>query len=145
MNPQNYHGSTADFFYEQPFASGTYTLSGAVMRYTTGNAINGVSVDPLLPLTSELSGGYLKGGYMLPQKVGKGRLQFFARHERSDYHLTSGYGNRKWNGIGVNYYIDGQKLKITGEFAKIKFDTQDPTDPSQRDYNQATIGLQFEF
>ncbi len=145
LNPQNYHGSTADFFYEQPFSSGVYTLSGAVMRYTTGNAINGVSVDPLLPQTSQLSGGYVKGGYMLPNKVGKGRLQFFARHEESNYHLTSGYGDRKWNGIGFNYYLDGQKLKITGEFAKIKFNTQDPIDPTQRDYNQATIGLQFEF
>ena len=38
--PQDYKASTADFFYEQPFSSGTYTLSGAVMRYRTGNAIN---------------------------------------------------------------------------------------------------------
>jgi len=144
-NPQDYKASTVDFFYEQPFSSGTYTLSGAAMRYRTGNAINGTSVDPLLPQTSELGGGYLKGAYMLPNKVGIGRLQFFGRVEKSDYHLTSGYGNGKWDSIGANYYIDGQKLKVTGEFAKIKFDKQNPNDPSQRDYNQATVGLQFEF
>lgn len=143
--PQNYRASTVDFFYEQPFSSGTYTLSGAAMRYKTGNAINALSVDPLLPQNSELGGGYLKGAYMLPNKLGIGRLQIFARTEKSDYHLTSGYGNRKWNSVGANYYIDGQKLKVTGEFAKIKFDKQNPTDPSQRDYNQATVGLQFEF
>jgi len=144
-NPQAYKASTVDFFYEQPFSSGTYTLSGAVMRYKTGNAINAASVDPLLPQNSELSGGYLKGGYMLPGKIGMGRLQFFARHEKSDYHLTSGYSDRKWNSVGANYYIDGQNLKITGEFAKVGFDKQNPNDPSQRDYNQATIGLQFQF
>jgi len=144
-NPLDYNASTADFFYEQPFSSGTYTLSGAVMRYDTGNAINGASVDPLLPLTSELSGGYLKGAYMLPDKIGIGRLQIFARHERSNYHLTSGYKDQNWNSIGANYYIDGQKLKVTGEFARINFEKQNPTDPSQRDYNQATIGLQFQF
>lgn len=144
-NPQDYKASTVDFFYEQPFSSGTYTLSGAVMRYKTGNAINAASVDPLLPQNSELSGGYLKGGYMLPGKIGMGRLQFFARHEKSDYHLTSGYSDRKWNSVGANYYIDGQNLKITGEFAKVGFDKQNPNDPSQRDYNQATIGLQFQF
>jgi len=144
-NPQDYKASTADFFYEQPFSSGTYTLSGAVMRYKTGNAINGISVDPLLPQTSELGGGYLKAAYLLPKKVGIGRLQFFARHEKSDYHLNSGYGDQKWDGIGANYYIDGQKLKITGELAKVRFDKQNPNDPSQRDYNQATIALQFEF
>jgi len=143
--PQDYKASTADFFYEQPFASGVYTLSGAVMRYKTGNAINGASVDPLLPQNTELGGGYLKGAYMLPGKTGMGRLQFFARHEKSDYHLTSGYSDRKWDSVGANYYIDGQKLKVTGEIAKIKFDKQNPNDPSQRDYNQATIGLQFEF
>jgi len=144
-NPQDYKASTVDFFYEQPFSSGTYTLSGAAMRYKTGNAINGTSVDPLLPQTSELGGGYLKGAYMLPNKVGIGRLQFFGRVEKSDYHLTSGYSDRKWNSVGANYYIDGQKLKVTGEFAKVKFDKQNPNDPSQRDYNQATAGLQFEF
>lgn len=143
--PQDYKASTVDFFYEQPFSSGTYTLSGAAMRYKTGNAINALSVDPLLPQNTELGGGYLKGAYMLPNKVGIGRLQIFARTEKSDYHLTSGYGNRKWNSVGANYYIDGQKLKVTGEFAKIKFDKQNPTNPSQRDYNQAIAGLQFEF
>jgi hypothetical protein len=144
-NAQNYHAETADFFYEQPFASGTYTLSGAAMRYHTGDAINAVSVDPQLPQTSELGGGYIKGAYLLPDKVGIGRLQFFGRHERSQYHLATGYGDRKWSGLGANYYVDGQKLKLTGEVARVKFDKQNPNDPSQRDYNQATFALQFEF
>lgn len=143
--PRDYSASTADFFYERPTASGTYTLSGATMRYKTGDAINASSVDPLLPQNSELGGSYLKAGYMLPEKVGIGRLQFFARHESSQYHLSSGYGDRKWNGVGANYYIDGQKLKVTAEMAKVKFDKQNPTDPSQRDYDQGTVGLQFEF
>jgi len=143
--PQDYKAATLDFFYEQGFASGVYTLSGAVMRYKTGEAINAKSVDPSLPQTSELGGGYVKGAYMLPGKIGRGRLQLFARHEKSAYHLTSGYSDRKWDSIGANYYIDGQKLKVTGEFAKVNFDKQNPTNPSQRDYNQATIGLQFEF
>mgnify|MGYP001610936525 FL=1 len=143
--PQDYKASTVDFFYEQAFASGPYTLSGAVMRYKTGNAVNAISVDPLLPQNSELGGGYVKGAYMLPGKTGMGRLQLFARHEKSVYHLTSGYSDRKWDSVGANYYIDGQKLKITGEFAKVNFDKQNPNDPSQRDYNQATIGLQFQF
>lgn len=143
--PQDYSASTVDFFYEQPFASGTYTLSGAVMSYKTGNAINATSVDPLLPQNTELEGSYLKGAYMLPDKIGIGRLQVFARYEKAVYHLTSGYSDRQWNSAGANYYIDGQKLKVTGEFAKVNFDKQNPTDPSQRDYDQATIGLQFEF
>lgn len=143
--PQDYKGATADIFYEQAFSSGTYTLSGAVMRYKTGNAINGVSVDPTLPLNSELGGTYLKAGYLLPSKVGMGRLQLFVRHENRNYHLTSGYGDGKWSSLGSNYYIDGQKLKVTAELAKVTFDKQNPGNPSQRDYNQGTIALQFQF
>ena len=143
--PKDYKGSTLDVFYEQPFASGTYTLSGAVMRYKTGNAINAASVDPALPQNSELGGSYVKAGYLLPNKVGMGRLQFFLRHESRDYHLNTRYGDGKWNSLGANYYIDGQKLKITAEAAKVSFDKQNPGNPAQRDYNQATIGLQFQF
>ncbi|MCX7163381.1 MAG: selenite/tellurite reduction operon porin ExtI [Rhodocyclales bacterium] len=143
--PKDYKASTLDIFYEQPTASGTYTLSGAVMRYRTGDAINAASADPNLPENSELGGSYVKAGYLLPAKVGIGRLQFFGRHENRDYHLTSGYGDSSWNSLGANYYIDGQKLKLTAEFAKVAFDKQNPTDPSRRDYKQATVGLQFQF
>lgn len=144
-SPRDYKASTVDFFYEQPTASGTYTLSGAVMRYKTGDAINAASSDPNLPQNSELGGFYVKAGYLLPSKVGMGRLQPFFRHENRDYHLTSGYGDSKWNSIGANYYIDGQKLKVTAELANVKFDKPNPTNPSQRNYNQATLGLQFQF
>ncbi len=145
---KDYRAWTADAFMEIPVASGVYTLSGAYFDYDTGNAVNGVSPDPALPVTSDLKGYYIKAGYMLPNKVGTGRLQFFARHEKSDYAVKTGaaeYYDQKWNSIGANYYIDGQKLKVTFEYADIAFDTQHPTNPALQDYNQATLGLQFIF
>jgi hypothetical protein len=55
------------------------------------------------------------------------------------------YYDQTWNGLGANYYIDGQKLKVTFEYADVSFDTQHPTNPSLQDYKQATLGLQFIF
>ncbi len=92
-----------------------------------------------------MEGWYVKAGYLLPRKVGPGRVQFFARHERSEYNLPYMYRDQKWDGIGVHYLIDGQLLKVTFEAAQVKFDIQNPTDASQRDYKQYTLGLQFIF
>jgi hypothetical protein len=144
---KNYKAWTADAFMEIPAASGVYTLSGAYVDYDTGGAIN-LSPDPALPITSDLKGWYIKGGYMLPNKVGIGRLQFFARYEKSDYGLEIGgveYYDRTLNSIGANYYIDGQKLKVTLDFADISFDNPLPGNASLQDYNQATLGFQFIF
>jgi hypothetical protein len=144
-NPKSYSAYTADIYYEQPTHSGTYTASAAYMKYDTGNAINSAYPDPNLPLNSQLDGYYAKFAYMFPSKMGAGRLQLFLRHERSNYNLSTGYGDQNWDSVGFNYYFNGQRLKVSGEYATIKFDKQNPTDPSQRDYDQATLGLQLMF
>jgi len=144
-NPKNYKAWTTDIFFEYPFRTGTYTASAAYMKYNTGNAINNAFPDPNLPMTSQLDGYYAKGGYMFPMKIGIGRLQFFLRHEDSKYNLMSGYGDQHWNSVGFNYYINGQQLKISGEYARITFNKQDPLDWSLQNYNQTTIGLQLLF
>ncbi len=144
---KDYKAWTVDGYMEYPTPSGVYTLSSAYFDYDTGNAIN-MNPDPTLPLNSNLKGWYLKGGYMLPNKVGIGRLQFFARHEKLDYGVKTGgveYRDQKWNSVGANYYIDGQRLKVTFEYADVSFDNEHPTDPALQDYNQATLGLQFIF
>ena len=144
---KDYKAWTVDAFMEYPTRSGVYTLSGAAFKYDTGGAYN-QAPDPELPVNSDLKGFYVKGGYMLPGKVGAGRLQFFARHKSSDYGVKVGnaeYYDQKWNSIGANWYLDGQKLKVSLEYAKVKFDTPDPSNRSLRDYNQFTLGLQFIF
>jgi len=144
---KDYKAWTVDAFMEYPARSGVYTVSAAAFKYDTGGAYN-QSPDPALPVNSDLKGFYLQGGYMLPGKVSPGRLQFFARHESSDYGVkigTAEYYDQKWNSVGANWYLDGQKLKVSLEYAKVKFDTPDPTTRSLRDYNQLTLGLQFIF
>ncbi len=143
-DPKDYKAWTADVFFEYPTASGTYVLSAAYFNYNTDNAIN-LNPDPKLPVSSELKAYYAKGAYLLPGKVGIGRVQPYFRYENSNYGVTSGYYDQTWKGAGVNYYIDGQNLRLTLEYAKIEFDKQHPTDVSLQDYNQATLGFQFIF
>ena len=71
--------------------------------------------------------------------------ELFGRFERSTYSQPRGYRDQKWAGIGAHYLISGQNLKVSVEYATVKFDVQNPLDPSQRDYKQATAGLQFVF
>jgi len=143
-DPVNYSAWTADVFYEYPTASGTYTLSAAYMNYDTDNAVN-ASPDPDFPVSAQMKGYYVKGGYLFPNKLGLGRLQPYFRYEKSDYGVNTGLFDQTWKGLGANYYIDGQNLKVTFEYANIQFDKQDPTNAALRDYNQATVALQFIF
>lgn len=143
--PKDYSAWTVDLFMEYPTAAGTWTLSGAVMDYSVDGALSGPSPDPTLPATSELEAYYVKFGYLLPNKVGLGRLQFFTRYEDSDYQRTDPFFDRTWTGAGANYYLDGQRLKLTLEYATIDFDVDHPANPSLQDYNQATLALQLIF
>lgn len=144
---KDYKAWTVDAFMELPTASGVYTASAAVFKYDTGGAF-GKSPDPKLAANSDLEGFYVKAGYMLPGKVGPGRLQLFGRHEKLDYAVKTGnaeYYDNRFNSLGANYYIDGQRLKVTFEYAEIKYDTPHPAISALSDYRQATLGLQLIF
>lgn len=146
---RDYTAWTGDVFLEYPTASGTITASAAYMDYSVDDAYNAVGGaafrDPALPVTSELKGNYVKLGYLFPNKLGIGRLQLFARHENLDYGVDNGYYDNTWKSIGANYYINGQQLKLTFEYASVDYDRQHPTDPSLADYDQATLGFQLIF
>jgi len=142
---EDYSAATADVFFEYPTDSGTFTASAAAFDYEIGNAIN-ADPDPVLPAASELDGYYAKVGYLLPNKVGIGRLQFFARYDTADYNRDDGLMDNVTTAGGFNYYIDGQRLKVTGEFRSVDFDNREhATVPSLQDYTQATVGLQMIF
>lgn len=141
---KDYKGITVDVFYEQPTASGTYTLSAAYFDYDTGNAIN-VDPDANLPTTTQLEANYVKAGYLFPGKIGMGRLQLFARHDTAKYNVTGSFLDNKTTAVGANYYIDGQKVKVTLEHAMVKFDTEHATDHTRQNNSQTTLGLQVIF
>ncbi len=139
---EDYKAWTVDGFVEYPFSSGTWTASAAYFNYSLGDAIN-QSPDPELPANTESKGYYAKAGYLLPKPVGKGRLQVFARLDDVDYQLTGGALDRRITSAGVNYYIDGQRLKLTLEHQRIDYANPDPTNFALQDNHQTTLGFQF--
>ncbi|MFP4132299.1 MAG: selenite/tellurite reduction operon porin ExtI [Thiohalospira sp.] len=141
---KDYSATTVDVYYEQPFDFGTVTLSGAVMDYTVDDAFEGDTDDSLTPW-AEREGNYVKAGYMLPGTLGLGRLQLFGRSETVEYGDGTGLSDHDWASAGANYYIDGQRLKVTLEHAEVEFDEEDPDDPTYQDYGQTTVGLQMQF
>lgn len=141
---KDYEATTADVFVEYPTSLGTFTASAAAFDYSVGDAIND-DPDPSLPATTELEGYYVKGGYLLPNKVGPGRLQIFARHDEADYNLSDGTLDNNRTGVGFNYYLDGQKLKFTGEYMTVDFDVDHPLSAALRDHEQVTLGFQMIF
>ncbi|MFO7592795.1 MAG: selenite/tellurite reduction operon porin ExtI [Pseudomonadota bacterium] len=140
---KDYSATTYDIFYEQPFSFGTITASAAAFEYT----LDGYPVDPDPSLTTwtEREGYYAKVGYLLPDPVGIGRLQVFARTEEVEYGEDTGLSDRSLNSFGAHYYINGQSLKISLEHASTKFDEQDSDNASLQDYDQTTLGLQMIF
>ncbi|MET0029183.1 MAG: selenite/tellurite reduction operon porin ExtI [Candidatus Thiodiazotropha sp.] len=143
-DPQDYTAWTADVFYEYPFDFGTVTASAAAFDYDVGDAIN-QNPDPELTVNTQLDGYYAKFGYLFPSPVGPGRLQLFYRHEALDYDTDGPYYDNQWNSIGANYYIDGQRLKVTFEYANVSYEEEHPSIHSLQDYDQATLGLQLIF
>jgi hypothetical protein len=140
---KDYTATTVDIFYENPYPFGTVTATAAVFDYSIDGYPS--NPDPALSPLVERKGSYAKFGFMLPEPVGSGRLQFFARLEQTDYAADTGFSDQTFNAIGANYYLNGQNLKLTFEHASVKFDTQNPTNASLQDYDQTTFGLQMIF
>lgn len=140
---KDYKATTYDIFFEYPYAFGTVTASAAYFDYSLdGYPVN---PDPTLSPWAEREGAYVKAGYLLPNPVGIGRLQLFARSEEVDYGVETGLSDMTSNSVGANYYINGQQLKVSFEYATVEFNDQHPTNAALQDYDQATLGLQMIF
>jgi len=113
----NYKAYTLDAFYEQPTDSGTFTLSGAYLKAAFDGA-GTRGVDGATGVNGEKNGGYWKGAYML------GKVQVFGRYEKWSFANLSGVlgQNVTYTSEGINYYINGQDLRLTLEVSKTGFE-----------------------
>jgi hypothetical protein len=142
-DPKDYQAYTYDIFFEYPYSFGTITASAAYFDYSVDGYPG--NPDPEMTPWIERDGSYVKAGYMFPEPLGIGRLQLFARGEETNYGDGTGLSDQTWTSVGANYYINGQKLKVSFEYAQVEFDQQSTTDASLQDYDQATLGLQMIF
>ncbi len=143
---KNYSAWTADVFFNYPLGGGAVTASAAYLKTSFDEAYKGSDPDPqALGIDGEKNGWYAKAGYLIPGKIGPGQVQPFARYEEWNFaSLFDVYDQKiKWTAAGVNYYIDGQSLRITVEYARTNFDRQ--ANPESKDFKTITAMLQYRF
>jgi len=77
-------------------------------------------------LNGQKNGYYFKGAYLLPGKLGKdGMLQPYFLYEDWKFAHLLGINEQtiKQSGVGINYYIHRQNVRLTGEYLDTKFGT----------------------
>jgi len=145
---KDYSAWTLDGYFEYPTSAGTFTLSAAYLREDFDKAFQGADPDPRsVGENGEKKGWYAKAGYLLPNKIGPGKVQFFGRYEQWRFAQLSGIFNQKvkWWALGANYLIKGQDLRVSLQYSKTDYGTQDPANPNTQNFNTVTAMLQFLF
>jgi len=147
---KDYEAWTADGFFEYPTTAGTFTLSAAYLNEYFDNAYEGGDPDPRsVGENGQKKGWYSKAGYLLPNKIGPGKIQLFGRFEQWKFaELTAGTFNQKmnWGAAGVNYLLKGQDLRVTFQYSNTHFGVQDIVNPQNtKSFNTLTTMLQFRF
>jgi hypothetical protein len=139
---KDYSAWTADVFLNYPLGGGAVTASAAYLKTDFDEAYKGTDPDPLaLGIDGEKEGWYAKAGYLIPGK----KVQPFVRYEEWRFASLFDVYDQKinWIGAGMNYYIDGQSLRITVEYARTDFDKE--VNPDSQDFNSVTAMLQYRF
>lgn len=118
----DYSAWTVDAFVEYPFEGiGTFTLSGAYVEYDLEDAYTNGSPDAdVTGVNGEKNGGYVKVGYLFPNMP----LQLFARSEGWSFAKLDDVYDQEVSlyGVGFNYYLRGQNLKVTVEYSALDYD-----------------------
>ncbi len=118
----DYNAYTVDMFYERPInETGAFTLSGAYENIDFDDAYLGMNPDSgTCGLNGQKNGWYGKVGYLLPTKP----LQLFARYESWKFAQLNNVYNQQldWFGVGANYFMMDNVLKLTVEYSSASFD-----------------------
>ncbi|SEA62754.1 short chain amide porin [Desulfuromusa kysingii] len=126
----DYSAWTVDAFFEYPIEGmGAITLSAAYVDYDLDDAYQGANPDAgVTGMTGEKNGGYVKAGYMLPNLP----LQFFGRSESWSFADLYGVMDHEVEllGLGLNYYVRGQNLKVTVEYTNCDYDSSSTAEDS---------------
>ena len=138
---------TVDGFFEYPTPVGAFTLSGAYLDVSFDEAYKGLDPDPKATgMYGERNGYYVKAGYLLPNKIGVGRVQFYGRYEVWKYAKLNEQEDQEltWIAPGINYYIKGQKLRVSAEYAMSDFKKEGTVrNVKTEDFNTLRVMLQL--
>jgi len=110
---QKNFGWTVDCFFDHPVGKGAVTLETAYIHVQ--------NVTQTLKYSWLVSGDdaqiyYIQGGYLLPGKIGPGRLQPYFRFERLDVDKKP---DTAFPSLGFNYFLKGHNAKLTFDWTLI--------------------------
>jgi hypothetical protein len=151
LGEEDYQAWTVDGFFEYPLgAAGTVTASAAYEKVDLGDAYQGTTPDHgAIGLFGEKNGWYAKGGYLFDRVP----LQVFGRFEKWRFACLNNVFDQMvdWYGVGANYYVWSQNLKLTVEWSKTDFDQEgvftdvSGTSRTSSDFNTFVAQMQFIF
>jgi hypothetical protein len=146
---EDYQAWTVDGFFEYPLGGGAITASAAYEKVDIGDAYQGANPDDgATGLNGAKNGWYAKGGFLFPGTP----VQVFGRYEKWRFACLNNVFDQilDWYGIGANYYVWGQNLKLTAEWSKTDFDQEGTFTSLQstrttKDFSQFVVQMQFIF
>lgn len=143
---KDYTAWTIDGFFEYPTRSGTFTLGSTYLDFSFDGAYKGADPDPTsVGILGERRGSITRAAYLFPQRLKGGiKVQLYGRYEDLNYAQYSGINGQELEitAGGVNFYVRGQKLRFSAEYANYDLKYEDPT---VRDFYQITTLVQFMF
>jgi len=135
---RDYNAVTFDVFMDQPIGAGAVTLEAALTE--VHNAVAPINYT-WLESGDEVRLSYLQGGYLLPNSLGPGRLQPYARYERVS---VSGKPDTGIASLGCNYLLRGHDLKLTVDWTHLNQRVAPPAPPGHAAIeNRSLISIQL--
>lgn len=130
----DYTAYTLDAMFEYPVGDGAVTATAQYLKIDFDDAYKtnfnaGDRLANITGLNGQKEGGYVKAAYLLPKTFGKeGRLQPYAVYENWKFAHLLGINEQTITqaGVGLNYYIHRQRVRVTAEYLKTDFDIPTP-------------------
>lgn len=126
----DYTAFAADMMFETPIGGGAITANAQYLRTDFDDAYKtnfnaGDRLSNITGINGQKDGWFVKAAYLLPTKMGaEGRLQPYAVYENWKFAHLLGIDQQKitQSGLGLNYYIKEQRVRVTLEYLKTQFD-----------------------
>ncbi len=109
---RTYRAWTLDAFLDHPLGRGALTVEAS---YTDARSLPAGLSFAGVPVGGDARIAYLQGGYLLPWRLGSGRVQVYGRGERI---LVTAGDDTSLPSAGIHYLFRGQDLKVTADWSR---------------------------
>ena len=109
---RTYSAWTADLFFDHPLRRGALTVEAS---YTDAHSLPQGLPFAGVPVGAAGRMSYLQGGFLLPWRLGAGRIQLYARAERL---IVEDADDTSLPAAGLSYLVRGQDLKLTADWSR---------------------------